>query len=647
MSMNISEKTGELLKLMDDVMVPRWHSAMDGMDPRLGKALRTIMTSRRDFDARLFFIVIFGPLKSGKSTLVNTLARQYVSPTRFARESTRRASIVIRGDKSAIQQYFWKNDGDGDNEESRREAFEMVTQYLRGVLKEEELHGVVEMVESGYDQATVDQLLAGPLEIEPLITVIRCPGGELIDNEIAVLDVPGLDGFQTNTDNNPAAFWIIDKSDLLVFTQSSFAPLNNQTSRYLRELYEGSRKPPVLLVQNQIEARHWADPLDQKKETEEQVSVARKEISDLLSLPTETLPAWPINLGKAHDGFFKNLPELMEDSKFENFENQLQDYLEQSRLALHERNCLNEMLGCVMMTESVIGEIMSDLDEGMNEEQVRLALLRQGRESLQQLNYRGKWMDHDLNEFEATSIRPMVDNARTRVRERCGEIASEIRESFPGKSVKGKQINQLIHNSSESLFNKLKSEIFILNDEHHQRIAEIYNGAAEHIESSVISEIEKSLKNLKLPGLSEVENCSVDLLPGFPGRHLHFEIYEERIKLLGFIPWPRKYPRIALEESVTKDLATQWNHAVDELVEKWLQKFRESFVDYAATSRQQVWINQLEKEILNQTTRLHEAKTRVAETSEALDEIQTEITSLKNRLHSHPLHHASSPSLPT
>ena len=37
--------------------------------------------ARRQFDSKLFFVVVFGPLKAGKSTLTNALASDYCSAT--------------------------------------------------------------------------------------------------------------------------------------------------------------------------------------------------------------------------------------------------------------------------------------------------------------------------------------------------------------------------------------------------------------------------------------------------------------------------------------------------------------------------------------------------------------------------------------
>ena len=45
---------------------------------------------------------MFGPLKAGKSTLTNLLAREYVSPTGFGMETTLRPSIIL---KSRTKEY--------------------------------------------------------------------------------------------------------------------------------------------------------------------------------------------------------------------------------------------------------------------------------------------------------------------------------------------------------------------------------------------------------------------------------------------------------------------------------------------------------------------------------------------------------------
>lgn len=53
----------------------------------------------KGFDSQAFFIVTFGMLKAGKSTLVNTLVgRDDVSPVGHGRETTKRSSIIFSAD---------------------------------------------------------------------------------------------------------------------------------------------------------------------------------------------------------------------------------------------------------------------------------------------------------------------------------------------------------------------------------------------------------------------------------------------------------------------------------------------------------------------------------------------------------------------
>ena len=643
MKLHLSQPTRELIDYLDEQIIPAWQQIETQIDKtgpsqdnRLLRATNRIVACRREFDARLFFIVVFGPLKSGKSTLVNTLARQYVSPTRFARESTRRASIVIRGAKSGIQQFFWKNEMSDSSDQHRKGAFEKVIQFLRGVLTEESLAEDISIVDQPYDKSSVDRVLAGPLEREPLITVIRCPGGKLIGEEIAVLDVPGLDGFQTNTENNPAAFWIIDKSDLLIFTQSSFAPLNNQTSRYLRDLYDGSRKPPVLLVQNQIEARHWADPLEQQRDTDEQVSVARKEVSELLNLSPSKLPAWPINLGKAHDGYFKKMPELLEDSRFETFESELQKYLESSRLELHERNCLNEMAGEIQAAEATISLLAEEMDSRLKKDQIDLALIRQCRENIQNITYSPKWIEHHFNQLEETWFQIRLEQSYAIVRDTCTKIADQLASSIKGQKVRGKIVNQHIFAQSEKVLTTIRRDVLEMDAALFESIREAFQQGADHLESSALRDANATLTELQLPPLPPPEDLNGQDVPTLPGHGLDFETYQERRKILGFIPWPKSYPLGAVEEAIRKDLAAQWTQALDELVQKWIILIKESFISTSESRRRQIWVDSLDASHLAQNQKLLQTKESITEQNEALDQIHTQITAVKNRLPNNP-----------
>src|SRR5437016_2934997 len=93
-----TRETHALLRHVDSALT-QWRkfeftTAVDSS--KLEEIRRSMDRARRQFDAKLFFVVIFGPLKAGKSTLMNALAGEYVSPTGFGKETTRRPSLVIR-----------------------------------------------------------------------------------------------------------------------------------------------------------------------------------------------------------------------------------------------------------------------------------------------------------------------------------------------------------------------------------------------------------------------------------------------------------------------------------------------------------------------------------------------------------------------
>lgn len=70
--------------------------------------LKQLKRRRKEFDATRFFVLVVGPVKSGKSTLVNIFARKYVSPTAY-KECTAIPTIIGKsngGHLNKIIQYF-------------------------------------------------------------------------------------------------------------------------------------------------------------------------------------------------------------------------------------------------------------------------------------------------------------------------------------------------------------------------------------------------------------------------------------------------------------------------------------------------------------------------------------------------------------
>lgn len=291
--------------------------------------------AKREFDANLFFILMFGPLKAGKSTLTNLLARDYVSPTGFGIETTLRPSLII---KSRTKEYVIDIYEIVDAKDDKEELFNLLMDVLRGILDFKVIKSRIRKVTIPLTEQNVKNKLIRYLEIEPLITVLNVPGGELVTEHIALIDMPGLDGIKSNWEDSVVHKWILKRADFLIFIQSSMAALNKATFEFLQDAYLGSKKPPLCLVQNIIDAKYWRSDESRCSDNDAQRRNAKEHILSLLGI-SEDLRSHAINLGKASDGMnVDNFSYLLEESGFIEFENSLKDILNKNRVLIQQEN---------------------------------------------------------------------------------------------------------------------------------------------------------------------------------------------------------------------------------------------------------------------------------------------------------------------
>ena len=295
-----TDETKDLLAKLDKYF-KNWQeldfiSALYGVD--LKQVFRDIDRARRRFDSKLFLIVVFGPLKAGKSTLTNALAGEYVSPAGFGKETTRRPSLIMFANESGIDQYFSKdsvinhalhqgrrpgNDREKRSEKSDhghdqiigtrdtvsdkeqninvREAFELVTDYLRGVRAKEDIDPQIRIEKLPLNPKILEKMLTEDLTTEPLFTVIRCSkGGDLLRHKVVIVDMPGLDGSRSNWREDPIHEWVISQAEFFLFCQSSVAAINSETRDFVTDVLGKSTKPPIYHFQNIFDARYWQPP---------------------------------------------------------------------------------------------------------------------------------------------------------------------------------------------------------------------------------------------------------------------------------------------------------------------------------------------------------------------------------------------------
>ena len=245
--------------------------------------------SRRSLEYKngSFIMLVVGPVKSGKSTLVNLLAHRYVSPTDTL-ECTVRPSIIsnVANEKDCkIEIYKARHEG------RKAEDLDLIVDELRGIVTEHELEEYLEKDE--YPNYST------------IITSITTTGSKLLERgnvdggKIFLADMPGFDGNSSNL-NDPLYDAISKRVDLILFVHSSVSAFNLTSASYLDKLHEYNEAVPVYLVHNIFDSTYWKDPKDREGEIDRQVQKEYEEIrSKGFNIESEFISR--VNLGKVTD----------------------------------------------------------------------------------------------------------------------------------------------------------------------------------------------------------------------------------------------------------------------------------------------------------------------------------------------------------
>ncbi|MCR5131953.1 MAG: dynamin family protein [Prevotella sp.] len=308
--------------------------------------------SRRSLEYKngSFIMLVVGPVKSGKSTLVNLLAHRYVSPTDTL-ECTVRPSIIsnVANPKDCkIEIYKARHEG------RKAEDLDLIVDELRGIVTEHELEEYLEKDEYlNYSDDTINNVISPSYNKEDrtIITSITTTGSKLLEREhvdggkIFLADMPGFDGNTSNL-NDPLYDAISKRVDLILFVHSSVSAFNLTSASYLEKLREYNEAVPVYLVHNIFDSNYWKNPQDREGEIERQVQKEYEEIrSKGFNIESEFISR--VNLGKVTDAQKGNgayEPAYEEDlkreqQKFEEIEDKLYKKITSNISELRLKRC--------------------------------------------------------------------------------------------------------------------------------------------------------------------------------------------------------------------------------------------------------------------------------------------------------------------
>lgn len=306
--------------------------------------LRKAENRSKEFKNGTFIILVVGPVKSGKSTLVNLIANAYVSPTHFL-ECTVRPSIISQRHKeeeSKITVFTSEDTAD------RVEQMDAVIDCIRGIMSEESLldshikKSVFELTPENIKEK-VELGLHESLTSETLVTSITTPGGKLMQKDVFIVDMPGFDGEYANIDN-PIYDTVAQRADLIIFVQSSNSAISKVSSQFLKKLSDNNQAVPVCLIHNVFDSSWWRSDEERKARAADQIRFAIGEIRKK-GFNVDEKRCFSINLGQVEDGRNSNYsehPKLKSEVKlYEQIEMDLYEQVIEQRNAMRLEVCLN------------------------------------------------------------------------------------------------------------------------------------------------------------------------------------------------------------------------------------------------------------------------------------------------------------------
>lgn len=302
--------------------------------------LKQLENRSREYHNPSFVVLVVGPVKSGKSTFVNLVARNYVSPTHFL-ECTVRPSLIFTGSEEKLTVY---RSTDASHKEQQTNS---IIDSINGLAEESGLANVRKEVYA-HTRKNIDRYVKlGNVSVDKddiLLTSIETHGGKLLQDHVYLVDMAGFDGDRVNFDT-PAYKAIIERADLIVFVQSSNSAISKLSASFFELLQKKNHSVPVCLVHNVFESAYWRDEESKQRDIEEQKEYAVEQIKAKYNLVLDEGYAFNLNLGKVDDwrnGNFR--PELKESleqeaARFEQAESAMYE-LFRKRESIRLANCI-------------------------------------------------------------------------------------------------------------------------------------------------------------------------------------------------------------------------------------------------------------------------------------------------------------------
>lgn len=327
---------------------------------------KRVLCRAQEWKSKAFLIIVVGPVKSGKSTFVNLLAHEKVSPTHFL-ECTVRPSIISKkkdeNTESLITTFITKGN-------PTMEHVDTIIDYIKG-LEFADLGQIKEEIPCLLTDENLDSKVSYRIGLENMengkvaLTSITTKGGEFLQDNIFLIDMPGFDGVLANLDQ-PFYEAIINRADLVVFVQSSNSAINKISENFCKMISNRNGSIPIYLIHNYFDSVYWHTEEDKEKVKDGNIKKALEFFKEQkMIVPKEYCKC--INLGKVTDArntAFRNDPERFlsgydemlesEDTLFSEMEHELYKKISSTQNRTRLLNCISRTVSEVEILRNLL-----------------------------------------------------------------------------------------------------------------------------------------------------------------------------------------------------------------------------------------------------------------------------------------------------
>jgi len=305
----------------------------------------------------LYFIMIQGRLKTGKSTFINILTNEKVAVTKIDNDTTKVPYIITksRDDKNKIIRYIQLKNIPKNR---YRDIFNAILNDIMDVEAEEYDAEVAQFFTKKEEDFTLDNVreyTSDNLSNENLLINIQIKPNKysILNENIAIVDTPGVGG-KSYENQNELVKYIRQRIDMLFLLQSTLTPFDEIL---LKELDTFSRDLNMRLIHNSFELKPWANENEKNRLIKEEDDLIKKAKSSISHKIRSDIPVNRFNFGKIED--YLNIIEYKnklkgEFDKYDDFRKNIINYIKKNRQKDREKTVIRRIKNNILELEEFL-----------------------------------------------------------------------------------------------------------------------------------------------------------------------------------------------------------------------------------------------------------------------------------------------------